>query len=279
MLFSSRFLRLMTPYLSGPDVKAVQERLVDLGYYKGRVDGVFDPATANAVVAFQKSRGLKADGVVGPDTWSALGTDMAVSAAPGQGYRIFIDTERFRLSLFKDGVHQATWPVAVGKPSTPTPIGDWVITEKIMNPGGPFGARWMRISVPWGGYGIHGTDNPASIGTAASHGCIRMYNEDVIKLYDIVGIGTPVKITGRVFTGRLLQIGVPPGSDIVQVQQRLQTLGYYKEELDGQFGPTTRNAVIAFQRARGLVPDGIVGSRTYEELEKAYDQALGLRYP
>lgn len=82
----------MTPYLSGPDVKAVQERLVDLGYYKGRVDGVFDPATANAVVAFQKSRGLKADGVVGPDTWSALGTDMAVSAAPGQGYRIFIES-------------------------------------------------------------------------------------------------------------------------------------------------------------------------------------------
>ncbi|MHB9094655.1 MAG: L,D-transpeptidase family protein [Eubacteriales bacterium] len=171
------------------------------------------------------------------------------------------------------------YPVAVGKPSTPTPIGDWVIIEKQVDWGGPFGVRWMRLNVPWGGYGIHGTDNPSSIGTAASHGCVRMYNEDVTRLFSTVPMGTPVKITGRVFTGRVLQVGVEPGSDAAAIQQRLQVLGYYKGDIDGVYGNQTRDAVIAFQTARRLVPDGVVGPSTYEELEKVYDAALGLRMP
>jgi lipoprotein-anchoring transpeptidase ErfK/SrfK len=60
-----------------------------------------------------------------------------------------------------------------------------------MNPGGAFGARWMRF---YNGYGIHGTNNPASIGKAVSNGCVRMFNRDVIQVYSKVDYGTPVRI-------------------------------------------------------------------------------------
>lgn len=278
MLYASRFLRLMEPFMTGPDVRSVQVSLSKLGYYKGAVDGTYGNDTADAVRKFQLAVGIRADGIVGPDTWNSLG----LSVGPiniNREYRITIDTSRIKLTLSRNGVVQTEYPVAVGKPSTPSPIGDWIIIEKQTGWGDGFGPRWMRLNVPWGGYGIHGTDNPSSIGTAASHGCIRMYNEDVIKLYDVVPLGTPVKITGQVFTGRILQLGVAPGSDVSAVQQRLQVLGYYKGDIDGVYGNLTRDAVIAFQQARRLTADGIVGPATYEELEKVYDAVLGLRMP
>ena len=106
---------------------------------------------------------------------------------------IVIEIKKRRLH-FTSKTLTKTYPVAVGKASTPTPQGNWTIVSKAMNPGGAFGARWMRLSVPWGGYGIHGTNNPKSIGKAASHGCVRMYNEDVIEIYPLTPVGTPVTI-------------------------------------------------------------------------------------
>lgn len=278
MLYASRFLRLMDPLMTGPDVKAVQDSLALIQLYKGKADGVYANTTADAVKRFQTSIGITADGVVGPDTWNALG--LSIGPVPiKREYRIVIDTEQRTLTLSRNNVIQARYPVAVGKPNTPSPIGDWIIIDKQVGWGDGFGVRWMRLNVPWGGYGIHGTNNPSSIGTPASHGCIRMHNEDVVKLYDVVPIGTPVRITGQVFTGRILQLGVSPGSDIAAVQQRLQVLGFYKGDIDGVYGNQTRDAVIAFQTNRKLPADGIVGPSTYEELEKAYDTVLGLREP
>ena len=54
--------------------------------------------------------------------------------------------------------------------------------------------RWLGLSIPSGNYGIHGTNNPSSIGKAVSNGCIRMYNRDVTELSKTVPLGTPVKI-------------------------------------------------------------------------------------
>ena len=75
---------------------------------------------------------------------------------------------------------------------TATPIGDYIIINKAPNPGGSFGTMWMSLSKQH--YGIHGTNNPASIGKAVSKGCIRMYNHDVEELARTVPIGTPVHI-------------------------------------------------------------------------------------
>lgn len=107
-------------------------------------------------------------------------------------YKIAIHIKPRQLALFHESKLQKTYPVAVGKPSTPTPTGEFTIINKAVNPGGPFGTRWLGLSKPH--IGIHGTNNPASIGQAVSKGCIRMYNKDVEALFPLVGIGTPVSI-------------------------------------------------------------------------------------
>lgn len=109
-------------------------------------------------------------------------------------YKIVINTTARTLSLYKNGKWYKSYPVAVGKPSTPTPKGIFRIKNRAVNPGGLFGARWLGLTVPEGGYGIHGTNNPSSIGKAVSNGCIRMYNNDVIELANLVPIGTIVEI-------------------------------------------------------------------------------------
>jgi len=109
-------------------------------------------------------------------------------------YSITINVTARRLTLLKNGKVFKTYPIAVGKPSTPTPKGNFRIINKAYQPGGPFGARWLGLNAPNGDYGIHGTNNPSSIGNAVSNGCIRTYNNNIIELYNTVPIGTPVKI-------------------------------------------------------------------------------------
>lgn len=111
---------------------------------------------------------------------------------PSTKYNILINTTARTLTLYKNGKIYKTYPVAVGKPSTPTPKGNFRIVNKAFKPGGPFGARWLGLSIY--GYGIHGTNNPSSIGKAVSNGCIRLSNANVIELANLVPIGTPVKI-------------------------------------------------------------------------------------
>ncbi|MED4452544.1 L,D-transpeptidase family protein [Metabacillus fastidiosus] len=82
--------------------------------------------------------------------------------------------------------------ISQGKILTLTPIGDYVIVNREPNPGGPFGAMWLSLSKIH--YGIHGTNDPSSIGKAVSLGCIRMYNQDVIELASLVPNGTRVII-------------------------------------------------------------------------------------
>lgn len=108
-------------------------------------------------------------------------------------YKIEVDTSRRILRLIKDGILVKQYPVAIGKASTPTPLGHWIITYKGLW-GEQFGGHFMRINVPYGIYGIHGTNKPWTISKAASEGCIRMYNNDAKELYDLVPIGTAVDI-------------------------------------------------------------------------------------
>ena len=105
-----------------------------------------------------------------------------------------------------------TYSVAPGRPAYPTPTGSFVIISKVVNPtwtppnspwaagavpigpgtDDPLQARWMGLSTP--GVGIHGTNEPWTVGTHASHGCIRMRVPDVKDLFNRVFIGTPVQI-------------------------------------------------------------------------------------
>jgi len=98
--------------------------------------------------------------------------------------------------------------VAVGKPSTPSPEGTFTIQRRVANPtyhhdgktvlpgpNNPVGTRWMGLSKP--GYGIHGTNEPRSIGKAASHGCIRMAKADLEEFYTMVAVGDTVRLIGH----------------------------------------------------------------------------------
>jgi len=103
-----------------------------------------------------------------------------------------------RLHLYSGHQFIKEYPIAIGKPNTPTPPGSFEIKNKVMYPGGAFGTRWMEFKPS---YGIHGTNNPASIGTMASLGCVRMHNHDVEDLFKKVRIGTPVIIMNAVSQG------------------------------------------------------------------------------
>lgn len=115
----------------------------------------------------------------------------------GSGNHLTINTIRRQLHHYSDNRLIKTYPVAVGKPATPTPPGQYRVINKIIKPGGLLGTRWMGLNIPGGNYGIHGTNNPASIGTAASLGCIRLHNHHVEELFSLIPIGTPVKITAQ----------------------------------------------------------------------------------
>lgn len=107
-------------------------------------------------------------------------------------YSITVNVSKRTLTLFREGSPVKSYPIGVGKILTPTPTGTYSIINKAPNPGGPFGVMWMGLSKPH--YGIHGTNDPSSIGKVVSHGCIRMYNQDVLELARTVPIGTIVRI-------------------------------------------------------------------------------------
>jgi L,D-transpeptidase ErfK/SrfK len=107
-------------------------------------------------------------------------------------YTIQISIKKRKLTLYHNGRLVKIYPIAVGKMLTNTPKGEFMIVNRQYNPGGPFGVLWMSLSKQ--GYGIHGTNDPSSIGKAVSHGCVRMYNRDVLQLADMVPNGTKVII-------------------------------------------------------------------------------------
>ncbi len=120
-----------------------------------------------------------------------IGQIICIPIAPSP-IEIIVNIGAKRLTVYKNGSIFREYIVATGKEDTPTPVGVFEVVNKEIDPGGPYGTRWLGLSAK--GYGIHGTNNPASIGTAASNGCIRMYNEDIEALFDITAVGTPVRI-------------------------------------------------------------------------------------
>ena len=183
---------------------------------------------------------------------------------------VLIDTARCRLTVLIDGRPLKIYPVALGKSETPTPLGNFRIVRKAMHWGSGFGSRWLELNVPWGLYGIHGTNKPWAIGSYASHGCIRLHNQDVEELYPLVPVGTPVIIAGNPFTYR-----EPPyrvlrrdfcGSDVMEVQRVLTRLGLFKGKIDGVWRQDMKESIYEFRRRHGLPRDNAVDEAVYKAL-------------
>lgn len=195
---------------------------------------------------------------------------IAAQASPAPQSYIIIDTKTKTLTLFINHKPCQSYHVAIGEPGTPTPIGEWRIEYKARNWGDGFGSRWMGLNVPWGLYGIHGTNKPWSIGTCASHGCVRLLNEDVEKLYEMIKVGTKVIITGEIFSPfyeerRILHEGLR-GSDVMLLQKQLIQEGYLQGEIDGYFGYETEKALKDFQKAHSFELTGQVDADIYAAL-------------
>lgn len=192
--------------------------------------------------------------------------DQQTTIAPQGQVSIVIKVKERVLELYADGQLYKTYRVAVGKSSTPTPIGEWSVVWKDYNWGTGFGTRWMGLNVPWGLFGIHGTNKPWSIGQFASHGCIRMRNKDVEELFEWIPIGTPVRIEDqRKKIERSLSYQMS-GSDVAVLQMKLKELGYLAGRADGLFGKATEEAVRQYQTEKGLDVTGTANKLTLQSL-------------
>lgn len=252
-------------------VWVLQAALRQLGLDPGRTDGIYGPRTAAAVRQLQAGAGIPSDGVAGPQTLAALHRQLLLPHAPYTPphtlrKQVVVDTRRHRLALLVAGYPVRTYPVSVGQSRTPSPIGEWRVTHKARDWGGGFGTRWIGLNVPWGIYGIHGTNKPWLLGRHVSGGCIRMRNQDVEELYELVPRGTEVIIFGDPLFHRRSLVEGHKGTDVMEVQLQLRNLGFYSGPVDGVYGAGTARAVRALQKARGLPVTGIVRWDTYRAL-------------
>ncbi len=157
------------------------------------------------LVTGQKGNWLKVHLPIRPNgaTGWIDGNQVKLSTTP---YRVVVSMKKHRLDLFEEGRRTARYPVGVGKSTTPTPPGEYYLTELIRpsNPDGVYGPYAFGLSAfsetlksfaggP-GQLGLHGTNEPDKVGTDVSHGCIRLTNDVISKLARTLPLGTPVQI-------------------------------------------------------------------------------------
>lgn len=167
---------------------------------------IFQAALTLVALSATNEQALAADG--DPSTGSgspraeSRGDRTAATATPR---RIVVSIPDRKLALIENDRVVRFYAVAVGAPVSPSPAGTFTIVTRVSNPTyyrpgkvvgpgatNPIGTRWIGLNQK--GYGIHGTDDPGSIGFAKSHGCIRLRNRDVEHLFDRVRAGDIVEL-------------------------------------------------------------------------------------
>jgi len=190
-----------------------------------------------------------------------------VHSEQSQKIHIKVDLWTKELHVIEDEKVIRRYKISPGTEDSPTPIGTFMITKKSKSWGGGFGTRWLGLDVPWGDYGIHGTNKPWLIGKNVSSGCIRMRNEDVQELFEIVTEGTVVHIQGPITgigKGELKNLSLGSKGNLVQiVQERLKLMSFYKGKINGIYDKETEAAVKSFQRVNNLPITGGVTKREY----------------
>lgn len=121
-------------------------------------------------------------------------------------YRVVVDTSAKRLTAYDGSAVVMDSPIGVGVGRTPTPTGTFFIdgAVRLANPNGPYGTHQLSVAgfsnvlTSFGGgngqIAIHGTNQPARVGSAVSNGCVRMTNDEITRLAEMVPVGTPVEI-------------------------------------------------------------------------------------
>lgn len=213
----------------GAAVANLQRLLRDAGFSPGPIDGRFGPQTQAAVRQFQASRGITVDGWVGPQTWGRL-------LNAGSGPSPSDAASKPTLHLGARGAAVADLQrLLVSAGFRPGPIDGWF---------GPQTRQAVYRFQTSQGITVDGVVGPQTWGR-------------------LLGTGsTPAPTDGRLAQGAT-------GPQVQELQQLLQTLGYYRGNIGGNFGPLTDAAVRSFQRDHGLAVDGWAGPQTMAALQQA----------
>lgn len=211
----------------GPVVAELQGMLRLLGYYRGPVTGTYDEATAIAVSQFQTAAGLTADGVAGTETWKRLFPEPR--AVTGEAPTVTVPNP--------PGARSSSSPVASGTTAAAFPVPGVSRGNSIgagIPPTGP--ATTPRQTNP----SVNPTTrrNPTTSASSMSNAAANF----------------PV-----------LRLGMQ-GPEVIRLQQRLRTWGFFTGPMNGNFGPMTQTAVIAAQQRFKLTADGVVGAETWRAL-------------
>ena len=127
------------------------------------------------------------------------------AAAQNEHRQVIVSVPVHKLAVLEKGAVLRKFDVAIGASASPSPTGRFVIVNRLSNPtyyhpgvvippgpDNPIGTRWIGLNRK--GFGIHGTNAPSSVGKSASHGCIRLRNRDVEKLFALLSVGDTVEI-------------------------------------------------------------------------------------
>lgn len=188
-----------------------------------------------------------------------------------RNYLIFIDINELSLSLVDSDTKEfiKKYPIAAGKTSTPSPIGQWQIISKAKK-NGHFGGFWLGLNTPWDTFGLHGTNNPSSIGSLASGGCIRMYNHYIEEVFNLVTYDTRVIIyAGPNWLFSPYARNIKPndkGTDVYYVQKALKNIGYYSPVPDGIYGYSLEVAVNKYRNDANLPGDSTIDEKLLNSL-------------
>ena len=223
---------------SGLDVRKLQGRLAELGYYSGGVDGIYGASTTSAVKAFQRANGLSGDGQAGEQT---------------------------QTKLYSSSAKYATSPVATADPNQTRSLSLGMTGNDVY----ALQERLIELRYLTGvADGVFGAETQSAL--------IEFQKNNGLTADGTAGASTLKKLSGSCKAATKATPSPAPSSALREgssgeavyiLQARLFELGYYSGRIDGRFGEETTEAVKAFQRANGLTADGVVGSGTQKKLD------------
>ena len=245
---------ILRPGDAGDEVRSVQNRLAELGYYAGAIDGAYGSGTTEAVRFFQARNGLKVDGKVGPNTADKLYSADAIPAYSGDS--------------------------AATPTPTPTPTQQAIPTRTLRLGDTGDDVVLLQVRLMALGYlsgkadGVFGSATGAALaafqlrngltadGIAGAKTYKKLFSDSALPTQSATVTAPP---TSKPYPDRNLYNGCK-GEDVKDVQQRLKDLGYLNDAVDGEYGPKTELAMRSFQVKNGLTVNGMGNEATYKVL-------------
>ncbi len=234
----------------GESVSELQAALKLLGFYTGKVDGVYNPTTATAVSRFKQAAGLKPDGIVDASTWQKLFPAETVASSPTPSPNA--NPSSFPSPTSNPEPTPATSPTSNPEPkpiTSKTPNNTQVVNSK------PEPKPPTRTTNSTSQRTVQQSSSSHTQQTSRSQSTVRQQaaNPQTPSL-QYTSEGLPILRKGM------------HGPEVVKLQQRLQKLGFFDANIDGDFGLQTEAAVQSVQKRYGLEPDGIAGGATWNQI-------------